>query len=658
MREYESYDFSGGVNKRLSPLKLMPNELADAQNVLPEERGSISRRYGFAAYNAVQAVASKKVTGLLKFYGESLDDMPIAACDTKILNVPATGNSTDLGATAGFTIDSGTDVFMVQHRDRVYGTAYGATNQRMFVIAEDPNTGAAAMAWPMGTEPPANAAVVTAGASGSLTEDHVLIYAYSFHYGESGAHGESNTVSSAAFTVTATNSAIVTFFSASHDYATAAAALNAGVDKVTVYRTTHDGTDLYFLKDITLADTGTGSALFWTDDGTESDGYPDDINTNTVPYTDNYGRHAAKYLCINNAQMFFGNIYGSPTNVEWAPAGSPDIRHANSYTTGSSEHGEVMGLAVLNGTVYVFYESAVAALTVYGTASYQFRIVTTTAGVKAPKSLVVGKERGRDVAFFLSYDHQVYAFDGNDAKPVSDDMHPVLTSDANQSHMDKCAGGWDGEYYYLSYPDGTDAVPSAELRYNTQVRKANNSLGYDTGTWWPQALPSGKAPNVYHQMSGAADAGELMWGNSGATGWIFQHNSGNSDDDADISSMFQTGLNHLGSSSHQKALRDLLVDMRTWTYLTFRWDLDFDSKAGSFQIPGGGVDIPEYDTGLYYDDGHYYAGETPTRTKYPFSSVYEGMRFRAKVTADEQNAPYKVYGWTVRFIPAREDKAS
>lgn len=662
MPHYESYDFSGGVNKRLSPLVLLPNELADAQNVLPEERGSISRRYGFAAYNAVQAVADKKITGLLKFYGESvLSDVLVAACGTKLLSVPATGASTDLGATAGFTIDDGTDVFMAQHRERVYGTAWGATNKRMFVIATDPNTGAAAMAWPWGTTAPVNAAVVTAGASGSLTETHVLKYAYSFWYGEDGAHGESNTVTSAAFTVTATNSAIVTFFGASYDYLTAAAALNAGIDKVYIYRTATASDDLYFLKAITLADTGAGSALFWTDDGTESDGYPDDLDTNTTPESDHYPPDDAKYLAMHQTRAVTGNLHDGtdafPQRVRWSLAGSPDIFPQNNKTDGASEHGEVKGIAELNGTIYIFYESAIAGLVLYGESDHLFQVVTTTAGVKAPKSLVVGKERGRDVAFFLSYDHQVYTFDGTNAYPISDDVNPVLTSDANQSYMHTCAGGWDGEYYYLSYPDGTDMVPSQELRYNTQVRKPNKYLGYDTGTWWPQVLPSGKAPNVYHQLAGATDAGELYWGNASATGWVFQHNSGNSDDGADISSMFQTGLNHLGSTAQQKALRDLLVDMRSWTYLMFRWDLDFDTMAGSFRIPSD-PEVPEYDTGLYYDDGHYYVGEAPTRTKYPFTSVYEGMRFRVKVTGNEQNAPYKIYGWTVRFTPGREDKAS
>lgn len=655
MPDYEFYNFSGGVNRRLSPLMLMPNELADAQNVLPEERGSIQRRYGYTAYNDTEAVASKKVTGLLQFYGKSLDDMLVVACGTKILNVPATDASTDLGDTASFTIDDGTNVSMVQHRDRIYGTAWGTDHQRMFVIAEDPNTDSSdAMAWPMGTEPPAVAPTVAAGsAGGSLTENDTFYYAYSFHYGEDGGHGESNTSpKTAQFTVTATEKVNVTFFGAGKDHLTCDAALDAGIDKVTIYRTKTTATDLFFLKDITLTNDTSES---YTDDGADAT-----LNENIVPYTDNYGRHPAKYICVNNDQMYFGNIENGSTWVEWAPPGYPDIRRTNNFTFGSSEHGDVKGLASMNGTVYVFYESAIGELRVQYGSTHSFRIVTTKAGVKAPKSLVVGKERGRDVAFFLSYDHQVYAFNGANAHPISDDIAPILKTDANQSYMQRCAGGWDGEYYYLSYPDGTDTVPSAELRYNTQVRKQNQRLGYDTGTWWPQTLPTGalgEAPNIYHQLTGADDAGELMWGNARAKGWIFQHNSGNSDNGDDIASMFETGLSHLGSSSHQKRLRDLLVDMKTWTPLTFRWDLDFDSKSGSFQIPEN-VELPEYDAGYHYDAGHYYVGDAPTRTKHPVGSHYEGNRFRVKVTGNESNAPYKLYGWTARFDIAREDRAS
>ena len=659
MPDYESYDFSGGVNKRLSPLVLMPNELADAQNVLPEERGAIQRRYGFTKYNATEVVASKKILGLLKFYGENLDDMLVAACDTKVWNVPATGASVDLGLTSGFTIDSD-DVFMVQHRDRIYGTAWDndtASASKMFVIAEDPQSAVStAMAWPMG-QPPANAPVITAGsATGSLTEGDTFYYAYAFQYGEAGALGEMNaSPTSAQFTVTSTKKAYVTYFGAGYDYLTAAAALDAGVHTVSIYRTNTTGTTLFWLADVDLADAGAGSALFYTDDGAVA------VTESVIPETDNYGRHAAKYLCINNDQMFFGHIHDGtnyhPTMVQWAPAGSPDIRRANNYTSGSSEHGAVMGLATLNGTVYVFYESAIGALTVYDGANNLFRIVTTRAGVKAPKSLVVGKEQGRDVAFFLSYDHQVYTFDGTQARPVSDDIQPILSTTATQTSMAVCAGGWDGEYYYLSYPSGAATAPTHELRYNTQVRKMNENLGYDTGTWWPMVLTATEAPNVYHQLTGASDVGELYWGNAYATGYIFQHNSGNSDNGATIASMYQTGLNHLGASGIQKRFRTMLFDTKSKVAVTVRWDIDFNEQAGTFVAPDN-ISTLQYDTGLSYDDGHYYIGDIPQRKKYPFDSHQEGNRFRVKVTATESNAPYTVYGWTLRFVPVREDEPS
>jgi len=655
--DYESYDFSGGVNKRLSPLKLQPNELADAQNMVPEERGTLRKRYGFTAVNAVQAYASKKVTGLLKFYGAGLDDMLVAACGPNILSVPATGASTNLGTTAGFTIDDGTDVYMAQHRDWILGTAWGTTNKRMFVIAEDPQTAVTtAMAFPMG-QPPVNAPTIAAGASGSLTEGHTLIYAYSYQYGEDGALGETNTSpNSSTFTVTSTNSAVVTYFGAGKDYATAAAALDKGVNTVSIYRTHTGATTLFWLKDIDLTDSDTGA---WTDDGTEDEGYPNDVTEAIIPETDNYGRHAAKYLCINNDQVFYGHIHDGtdyhPTMVEWAPPGEPCIRRASNYTTGSSEHGAVMGLASLNGTTYVFYESAIGALVVYDGASNEFRIVTTKAGVKAPRSLVVGKEGGMDVAFFLSYDHQVYAFNGAEARPISDDIQPVLSSEAEQDYMHTCAGGWDGESYYLSYPEDGESVPTRELRYNTQVRKPNATLGYDTGTWWPQVFGGSAAPNVYHQQSGASDAGELLWGNSANAGWIFQHKSGNDDNGNDITYYGESGVSNLGLGGVIKRLRTLLVDVKSYTQMTFRWDTDWNGESGVFTVPDG-TDQPLWGTAAWGD--FYWGGEIPRRTKYPFDSHTECRHFRWRISGKDSASPTTFFGFVLRVIPVRGDEPS
>ena len=677
MPDYESYDFSGGVNKRLSPLMLRPNELADAQNVLPEERGSIQRRYGFTVVNTAQVEAGDRIDGLLKFYREDEDEdnLLLVACGGRIYSVDPGGTpeATDLGDyTIGtdYTIEEDAYCRMVKARNYVFGTSWtDQDNMTMFIVGDhvDGTGGLHAHSW--NVKEPTKAPVLTEQNVGSdLLPGGVYQYRLSYFFGLDGALGECRPGPIATQTLTAGFDQITLQFfddpvGANYQYASWDDAIEHGVSKIRIYRTKDAADDFYFLADIEPSGAGDNTETYVDDGDVDGETADDDLDTGTTPESDRYTGHCSRCLHYHNDRMYQGNIWCptfgeyKPGRVRWGEAGFPAFFPANNYSDAPGDYGAVMGFATLNGQLFVFYESAIAALSVQYESTHTFRTVTTRAGVKAIKSLVVGKERGRDVAFFLSYDHQVYMFDGTNVRPVSDDIQPVLSTDANQSAMDTCAGGWDGEYYYLSYPNGSDTVPSAELRYNTQVRKMNEFLGYDTGTWWPQVLPTGKAPNVYLQLEGATDTGELYWGNAGETGWIFEHNSGNSDDTANISSMFQTGLNNLGSSSIQKRLRDLLWDMRSWVYLTVRWDLDFETQAGVFVAPES-TDRAEYDTGLYYDDGNYYVGDTPTRTKYPFPSHHEGNRLRIKVTADESNAPYKLYGWTVRFEPVREDKAS
>jgi hypothetical protein len=656
--EYEAYDFSWGTNKNTSPIQLDPRELADTQNVLPTTRGAIARRYGFAKYNATQAVASKKVTGLVRFYREAsgASDIVIAACDTKILSVPTTGASTDLGATAAFTIDSGTDVYMQQFRDRMYGTAWGATNRKLFVVAEDPNTGTGLMAWDMGVTAPTTAAVAAQVTSGGTLTAGAYSYKFTYWYGESGAHGESNPAP-VSNTITIAgghtdHSITVTMFGEAGQIATAAAALDAGINGVYVYRWGPTEVDWVLVKVITLVDA---TALYWTD----IDDTPADYDTLTTPPSDNYAPDKAKYLCVCQERMFAAHLHDGtdyyPKMVRWSLPGYPDIWPAANYLQAPSEHGKITGLATLGGTVYVFFESAIGKLQVYSGSSAGFEIVTELAGCKAPRSITVGDDGGTPCAFFLAFDHKVYRFDGYSARPVSDDIDPVLTGDANQSYMHTCAGGWDGEYYYLSYPYSTSTVPSREVRYNTRVRKVNEKMGYDTGTWWLQTYPSGKAPNVYCQLSGGTDAGELYWGNSGATGYVYKLDSGNTDDGAAISSYFQTGYWTMGAAALEKKLRRILFDMKSWVQVNVRWDTDWDTAAGSFVAPADTA-TPDYDDGLYYDAGLYYVGESPTRTGYEVPGQRGGVRLRMKVSASESNAPYTVYGLTVKWVPKREDR--
>lgn len=654
-QDYEAYDFSGGVNKTTSPLRLLPNELSDALNVLPATRGAVTRRYGYTAYNDTQISSGKAVTGLCRFYREgSASDVLLAACNEAIYDAATSGASTDLGSDAGFAIDAGTDVFFAPYRDRVYLSAYGSTNRKMGCVADDVRTSGTGhdslRCWDWGVYAPARKpAVATQGGSGMTG---TFSYKVTFWYGESGGHGESNAGPVSDDLVCSDDGARVTFFGSAGDgyrYADATAAIKAGVAKVYIYRTKADESTHYYRDTVTL----TTSSDSYYDDTDDSD---DVLDMSTEPPTDHNVPDAAKYVCLHRERMYIGNLHDGtdayPKRVRWSYVGHPDIFAANSYADTPAEHGDIMGLFVLNGVLYIACQSAICRLDVYSSTDAAFNVVDETAGVKAPKSLAVGMDGGTPCAFFLGYDHRVYRFDGSRSQAISDDIDTIFTSDANQSYMGKCAGGWDGEYYYISYPDGTDTTNSAEARYSTQVQKMNRLLGYATGTWWPQDSVSA---GCYCRWSGGDDSGELYWGNAGAAAWIYQANSGSDDNGTAISSYFETGLWDLGMGGWQKRFRSVLFDMKSWVTVTCRWDIDWNRSSRSFSAPSS-EDLPEYDTGLLYDSGVYYLGDVPARKKYKFPSHHEGNRIRFKVSASESNAPYTVYGWTTRFIPIREDE--
>jgi len=65
------------------------------------------------------------------------------------------------------------DVRLSQYHDRMYGTAFDTgtmTDSEMIVIAEDPNSGSALMAWPLGVTAPVNKVEEVVSAAGSLAD--------------------------------------------------------------------------------------------------------------------------------------------------------------------------------------------------------------------------------------------------------------------------------------------------------------------------------------------------------------------------------------------------------------------------------------------------------------------------------------------------------
>ena len=95
-------DFSGGENYTDSEIKLLPNELSELRNYVPDKRGVLKKRLGITKYNTGElGSGTKRIFGLARFYREDATDVVVAVANessgAKIYNVATTGASTDLG---------------------------------------------------------------------------------------------------------------------------------------------------------------------------------------------------------------------------------------------------------------------------------------------------------------------------------------------------------------------------------------------------------------------------------------------------------------------------------------------------------------------------------------------------------------------------------
>ena len=105
--EYVVNNFSGGMNRALSPLLVQPPELVTVTNMLPEPRGTVERRGG-AKVVLPSIGTSENIEGLGKFYRQPSDatDIFMAASDAAVYDL-------DDGSSL-FAIDAGAEVTFTQ----------------------------------------------------------------------------------------------------------------------------------------------------------------------------------------------------------------------------------------------------------------------------------------------------------------------------------------------------------------------------------------------------------------------------------------------------------------------------------------------------------------------------------------------------------------
>ena len=359
-------DFSGGENSQDSEIVLQPNELSECENVLGDKRGALRRRKGITKFNSTEIPGSPTnlLNGLTKFY-DSVDGDGVIVMQYGggiLYRVPATGASVDLGldhddaANFNYAPTAGRTQFQ-QYRTRMYGTVVGAAP---FVIAPNPSGNSNLLAWAMGVAVPTKAGTHAESDTTGLLTAGVYLYKLAYFYGEDGAHGESNPSASSTITITGsndTNTITIWANDANHQYDDWDEAHDAGVDKVRIYRTEVDGSNYYFLADVTSGNTYVDLI---------ADAALDDT---TLPQADNYtAPEAARFISLQNDRLFLGYLTESSVSharrVRWSLAGSPDIWPLNNYADAPAEHGEITGMKVVGGQLYVFFKSAIARLTI------------------------------------------------------------------------------------------------------------------------------------------------------------------------------------------------------------------------------------------------------------------------------------------------------
>lgn len=652
-KDIEFYDFSGGVNVADSEFVLRPNELSFAENVVPTKRGALTVRKGVQPYNDTKIESTGVVFGLARFYREAADgtDVVLAVAQLKLWSVPETGASTDLGldydGNANYAVGASPAHF-AQYRDRMYMAQYRSYavsgDNIMSVIADNPDGSGNLLAWAWGVTAPTVKPHETVGAGGTLDEKYK--YKTTYWYGEDGGFGESNPspASDEADCTTGTRKVEVEMFSADHDYADWDEAHDAGVGKVYIYRAEDSGSGYgpyYYTAEAT-------SGLTYDDTG-------DTADATTSPPSDNYAPDEAKYLCVHEERMFTGWLKDSdgnihPKRVRWSAAGFPDIFPNLNFVDAPAEHGDIMGLKVLNGILYVFFESAIGALRVYGEADAEFRIVSNEVGPIAPKTLVVASDGGVPCVFYQGRDYGVYRFDGQIAKRIS---WPVdsLIADEMAGYESTAAfallscAGWDGEVYHLYICRAASGLLTTMFQYNTRVLAVNPATGESQGTWWTMRYdgdtsPRYFSPRCFVRLDGGADKGELLVGGLG-DGMVYWFDNGYDDKFSltlpakDIGFTFSTGRLNLGLAGYVKSPYKLLMDKESADDLTIKWE-------------GGVEGTPTQSFTSEADE---------VRTRHMFTAHQPAYSFKYTIsgTSTDTDSLPVIHGFVQRFIVLRED---
>ena len=320
----------------------------------------------------------------------------------------------------------------------------------------------------------------------------------------------------------------------------AGADLDAQVTHVEVYRTVANDTDDDHAASLLEGDVPAGSATFVS---SAADAALGEI----LPFDND--RPLAFTAVMEHQARIFGLI---GNRLYFSKAGFPESFPPLNYVEVSTLGDPPQQLRQYDGVPYVWTQSRIYQILGADETTYFPRQIQCPTGLGAKKSV----ERGERGIYFLGRDGNLWRLQGSQALNISDEGHYALfhsttqngISPLNQAARSTCVGAWYNQRFYLSYPSGAASTPNALVFIDER-----------TDTWYRDS----RAFRCLHYDR----IGNALVGSSGTNGKVWQLDSGNTDEGADIVITVQTRDEDEGQPEHDKELVQCTVDAVTGVVL-------------------------------------------------------------------------------------------
>ena len=514
-------------------LDQLPREANGIHNMAFDNNGRLVKRLGFTEHNVTSLSATKKITGLHRFYKVNTSTkFTLAVCDTVLYKLKNTtpwgGTSIKTGLTTGadmhFT-DFGNRCYMCNDEDGLFKFGVNDSDVRTVGI----------------TAPAAKPTGTSAGSGGSLgTGNYKFCYTY---VDEDGYESNPSPVSD-VINVGAGEKVTLTI-------------VNSGDAKVVsrnIYRTALGGAIYYYDGEVadnttlTYESSGADSAL-----GTQVASNHDTAPTSPqIPY-----KRGNRLYLGDDANLCVSAL----SDIEYFPAAwflqTPDRR-------------KITGMIEQARNLIVFTEDIVIVLTGTDEDNFTFRKAYPGDGCIATRSI----QNISNYIIFLSF-NGLMAFNGSEIAEVDTKLSKYIRDNMNYAAADTSCSCYYDDKYILSYPTnsshalGESTVPNESVYFDYKTGKTGvYSFAFNVFSRWDKG-----------------DDGILIKGGSTTKGRVYNIFDGLDDDGSDIEFYDRVMPLDFGLPEVEKNFYDFYIKIKTTTGTDFKFYYTIDDEDETYAEP-------------------------------------------------------------------------